>query len=175
MLPRLPTRLDTKVVFVAQDDWATGEGVRPWWPLYREAYRRIGEREADIFAVSEELASRISPRVTVAPNGVSPAIWRARYPVPARIAALPRPRAIYTGTLDDRLERRLVEETVQAVGTLIMIGQVGHRQTVDWLRSLDGVHVFDTVGQTELAGPCERAMSVSSHIASKRESAQCRR
>jgi hypothetical protein len=38
-----------KVVFVAQDDWATGEGVRPWWPVYREAYRRIDERKADIF------------------------------------------------------------------------------------------------------------------------------
>ena len=140
-----------KVVFVAQDDWASGEGVRPWWPIYSEAYRRIDERNADIFAVSEELASRISPRVIVVPNGINPAVWRPRYPAPARIAALPRPRAIYTGTLDDRLERRLVERTVEAVGTLIMIGHVGHSPTVDWLRSLDGVHVFDTVGQTELA------------------------
>jgi teichuronic acid biosynthesis glycosyltransferase TuaH len=140
-----------KVIFVAQDDWATGEGVRPWWPAYREAYRRIDERRADIFAVSEELASRISPRVTVVPNGVSPAIWRQRYPAPARIAALPRPRMIYTGTVDDRLERRLIEQTVEAAGTLIMIGHVGHQPTVDWLRSLDGVHVFDTVGQSELA------------------------
>lgn len=140
-----------KVIFVAQDDWATGEGVRNWWPIYREAYRRIEERKADIFGVSEELASRISPRVTVVPNGVSPAIWRSRYPPPARIAALPRPRAIYTGTIDNRLERELVEQTAQAVGALIMIGHAGHGPTVDWLRSLEGVHVFDTVGQIELA------------------------
>ena len=140
-----------KVVFVAQDDWATGEGVRRWWPAYREAYRRMDERKVDIFAVSEELASRISPRAIVAPNGISPAIWRPRYPAPTRIAALPRPRAIYTGTVDDRLERRLVERTVEAVGALIMIGHVGHQSTVDWLRSLDGVHIFDTVGQRELA------------------------
>jgi glycosyltransferase involved in cell wall biosynthesis len=140
-----------KVIFIAQDDWATGEGVRPWWPIYREAYRRIEERRADIFAVSQELRSRISPRVKVVPNGVSPEVWRPRYPAPARIASLPRPRAIYTGTLDDRLERSLVERTVEAVGALIMIGHVGHQPTVDWLRSLEGVHVFDTVGQTELA------------------------
>ena len=53
----------SKVVFVAQNDWAKWGGIRPWWPLYREAYRRIEERQADIFAVSEEFASRISPRV----------------------------------------------------------------------------------------------------------------
>jgi glycosyltransferase involved in cell wall biosynthesis len=141
----------SKVVFVAQDDWATGEGVQPWWPIYREAYRRIEARKADIFAVSEELASRISPRVKVVPNGVNPAVCRPLHPAPARIAALPRPRAIYTGTLDDRLERSLVESTVEEVGALIMIGHVGHQPTVDWLRSLDCVHVFDTVGQTELA------------------------
>jgi teichuronic acid biosynthesis glycosyltransferase TuaH len=52
-----------KVVLVAQDGWATGECVRPWWPVYREAYRRIDERKADIFAVSEEVASRISLQV----------------------------------------------------------------------------------------------------------------
>ena len=140
-----------KIVFIARDDWATGEGVRPWWPIYREAYRRIEEREADIFAVSEELASRISPRVTVVPNGINPSIWRPRHQAPERIAALPSPRAIYTGTLDDRVERRLIERTVEAVGALVMIGPVGHPQTVAWLRSLDGVHVFETVGQTELA------------------------
>lgn len=156
-----------KVIFVAQDDWATGEGVDQWWPIYRESYRRIEERNANIFAVSEELASRISPRVTVVPNGVSPAVWRPRHPAPARIAALPRPRAIYTGTLDDRLERRLVERTVEAVGTLIMMGHVGHPPTVNWLRSLDGVHVFDTVGQTELAATVQACDIAPPHSGGK--------
>jgi teichuronic acid biosynthesis glycosyltransferase TuaH len=30
-----------KVVYFGQDDWATGEGVRPWWSLYRHAYERM--------------------------------------------------------------------------------------------------------------------------------------
>jgi teichuronic acid biosynthesis glycosyltransferase TuaH len=140
-----------KIVFIAQDDWATGEGVQQWWPIYREAYRRIDARKAEIFAVSQELASRISPRVKVVPNGVSPEVWGRRYSAPARIANLPRPRAIYTGTVDDRLERSLIEQTAKSVGALIMIGHVGHPPTVDWLRSLEGVHVFETVGQAELA------------------------
>ncbi|MER7009335.1 hypothetical protein ABT297_40685, partial [Dactylosporangium sp. NPDC000555] len=41
----------SKVVYLGRDDWATGEGVRPWWDLFKEAYRRIEERGATIFAV----------------------------------------------------------------------------------------------------------------------------
>jgi teichuronic acid biosynthesis glycosyltransferase TuaH len=141
----------SSVVYFGQDDWATGEGVMPWWPIYREAYQRIDERKAAIFAVSDELAERLSPRATVVPNGVIASVWRPVYPPPARIAALPGPRAIYTGTIDDRLEVSLVEATARAVGSLIMIGHFGNAEVISWLRSLENVHVFDTVGQDELA------------------------
>ena len=60
------------VVYFGQDDWATGEGVRPWWSAYRDAYARIDERGAAIFVVSRELADRVSPRAIVVPNGVNP-------------------------------------------------------------------------------------------------------
>ena len=139
------------VVYFGQDDWATGEGVRPWWSLYREAYERIEERGAAIFVVSEELAERVSPRATVVPNGVSADFWRPRHSPPQRIEELPRPRAIYTGTIDDRLEANLVELTAAAVGSLIMIGQVGDASVVPWLRSIDNVYLFDAVGQLELS------------------------
>jgi glycosyltransferase involved in cell wall biosynthesis len=139
------------VVYFGQDDWATGEGVRPWWGLYAEAYRRIDEREAAMFAVSAELAGRLSSRASVVPNGVIADVWRPGYAAPARIDRLPRPRAVYTGTIDDRLERSLVETTARNVGSLIMIGQPGDAGTIRWLRSLENTHVFGTVGQRELA------------------------
>lgn len=139
------------VVYFGQDDWATGEGVRPWWQAYQEAYRRIDERKAAIFVVSEELATRISSRAVVVPNGVNPEVWRIRHPAPARIACLPEPRAIYTGTIDDRLEANLVKATASTVGSLILIGHHGDGDVIRWLRSIDKVHVFDTVGQRELA------------------------
>lgn len=139
------------VVYFGQDDWATGEGVRPWWDLYREAYRRIDERKAAMFAVSQELAERISSRAAVVPNGVNPQMWRPRQAAPPRIARLPGPRAIYTGTIDDRLEAGLVEITANTVGSLIMIGHPGDADVIRWLRTMDNVHVFDTVGQRELA------------------------
>jgi teichuronic acid biosynthesis glycosyltransferase TuaH len=140
-----------KVVYFGQDDWATGEGVRPWWSLYREAYQRIEERGAAIFVVSEELAERVSPRASVIPNGVIADVWRPRHPAPTRIEELPRPRAIYTGTIDDRLEANLVELTASAVGSLIMMGEVGDPSVIRWLRSIECVHVFEAVGQLELA------------------------
>jgi teichuronic acid biosynthesis glycosyltransferase TuaH len=139
-----------KVVYFGQDDWATGEGVRPWWSLYREAYERIEERGATIFVVSEELAERVSPRATVVPNGVIADVWRPRHSPPRRIEELPRPRAIYTGTIDNRLEANLVERTASAVASLIMMGEVAP-PVGDWLRSIDNVHVFESVGQLELA------------------------
>ena len=68
-----------------------------------------------------------------------------------RIEQLARPRAIYTGTIDDRLDVELVERTAEAVGSLIFIGQWGHAWVIDWLRSLENVHLFEGVGQAELA------------------------
>jgi hypothetical protein len=141
----------SNVVYFGQDDWATGEGVRPWWDLYREAYRRIDERKAAMFAVSAELAARLSTRAGVVPNGVIADVWRPRYPTPPRIAELRGPRAIYTGTIDDRLEKALVESTARNVGSLIMIGHPGDAEVIRWLRSIENVHVFGTVGQHELA------------------------
>jgi glycosyltransferase involved in cell wall biosynthesis len=141
----------SNVVYFGQDDWATGEGVRAWWDLYEESYRRIDERKAAIFAVSAELADRMSTRATVVPNGVIADVWRPRYPAPPRIDQLRRPRAIYTGTIDGRLERRLVETTASKVGSLIMMGHPGDAEVVQWLRTIDNVHVFGTVGQRELA------------------------
>ncbi len=139
------------LVYFGRDDWATGESVRPWWPAYVDAYRRIDERADAIFVVSEELATRVSPRAQIVPNGVNPMVWRPRHPIPSRIGALPRPRAVYTGTIDGRLEPRLVELTAEAVGSLIMIGHHGDPSVIRWLSSIRNVHLFESVGQEELA------------------------
>jgi glycosyltransferase involved in cell wall biosynthesis len=101
--------------------------------------------------VSEELAKRVSPRAKVVPNGVNPDVWVPRQAAPPRIDRQPRPRAIYTGTIDDRLAKELVELTAPAVGSLIMMGRQPDPSISQWLRSLDNVHVFEGVGQAELA------------------------
>ena len=150
--PRTSThRGSTRSCYFGQDDWATGEAVSPWWDAYLDAYARIDQRGAAIFVVSKELADRMSSRATVVPNGVNPEIWPPHHTWPARIDKLPRPRAIYSGTINDRLEISLVERTAEAVGSLIMIGHFGDESVVRWLRGIENVHVFGTVGQIELA------------------------
>ena len=140
-----------KVVYVGRDDWATDTRLAQWADLYREAYKRIDDRGATIFGVSDELAGRVSPRASVVPNGVIADVWRPRYPAPSRIAALPGPRAIYTGSIVDRFDTRLIESTASNVGSLILIGYLIDDRTVRWLRSFGNVHVFGPVGQRELA------------------------
>lgn len=140
-----------RVVYYGRDDWATSELMRRWREVYRDAYSTIDRRGAAVFVVSEELATRVSPRAHVVPNGVNPEIWRPRQPTPTWISDLPRPRAVYTGTIDGRLEPALVESTSRCVGSLVMIGPHGDPSVVRWLRSMSNVHVFDSVGQQELA------------------------
>ena len=98
-----------------------------------------------------ESVARVSPRAAVFPSGVIADAWRPRHTAPPRIEELPKPRAIYTGTIDDRLEASLVERTAGAVGSLIMIGGVGEPAVLRWLRSIDHVHVVQAVGRLELA------------------------
>jgi glycosyltransferase involved in cell wall biosynthesis len=71
--------------------------------------------------------------------------------VPPRIEQLRRPRAIYTGAIGDRLDRDLVQTTASMVGSLIFLGHFADAPVIEWLRTLDNVHVFGTVGQQELA------------------------
>ena len=139
------------VVFFCQDDWATGEGRASMVgrvPRRLSPYRRTW---AAIFVVSEELATRISPRANVVPNGVNPDVWRPRHP-DQRGSTSCRGHVPSTQARSTTASKRgLVELTAGAVGSLIMIGHYGDPSVIRWLRSIDNVHVFDTVGQVELA------------------------
>ena len=138
-----------KVVYVGRDDWAADQRLAQWGELFAEAYRRLDAGGAEIFAVSQELAGRLSPRASVIPNGVNAELWRTRQPAPAAIDALPRPRAVYTGTMD-RFDRELIEITARTVGSLVLLGSC-EAPTLQWLQSLDNVYYGGLVGQQELA------------------------
>ena len=140
-----------RVVYLGSDDWATGEGTVSHWDVYKESYRRMEDRRATMFGVSAELAGRLSPRAEVVPNGVIAGVWQPQHPAPPRIAELPGPRAIYTGSIGDRLDRELVETTASMVGSLIFMGHFGDAATMEWLRATPNVHLFGPVGQRELA------------------------
>jgi teichuronic acid biosynthesis glycosyltransferase TuaH len=139
------------VVYFGRDDWATDERLAKWRDVYEYAYKKIERKGVRCFAVSEELARRISPDATVVPNGAIAEVWRPDHPTPSRIAALPGPRAIYTGTIGNRFSAELVKATAKIVGSLVLIGYTCDADTMEWLNMLGNVHVFGPVGQRELA------------------------
>jgi hypothetical protein len=72
-----------------------------------------------------------------------------------RPRAAHRPRAICEGAIDDRAKKALVEITVRAVGSLVMVGLRPDKSVSQWLRSIDKVYIFAGVSQMELAATVE--------------------
>lgn len=114
------------VVYYAWDDWAAHykyEGLRD---ALLDAYEALGARGVGVAAVSRTILDRIQPTGSthVIANGVDPVEWRDRATAPAWYAELPRPRLLYVGTLDERLDSRLVSEAARAHprATFVLVG-----------------------------------------------------
>jgi teichuronic acid biosynthesis glycosyltransferase TuaH len=150
-----PLRWAGQVTFYAWDDWASGLPLRPWWPAYEEAYTRISRSGRGVVAVSQAIVDRITPTgpSAVVPNGVAPEEWRSPSAPPAWFAALPSPRILYAGVVDDRLDVSAVREVAARFhrGTVVLLGPVGDRAAVDPLRHVRNVRIEPPVGRAEVA------------------------
>jgi teichuronic acid biosynthesis glycosyltransferase TuaH len=150
-----PLRWAGRVTFYAWDDWASGLPLRRWWPAYEEAYARVSQSGRGVVAVSQAIVDRIRPTgpSAVVPNGVAPAEWRSPPAPPAWFAALPSPRILYAGVVDDRLDVSAVREVAARFprGSVILLGPVGDRTAVDPLRHIPNVRIEPPVGRVEVA------------------------
>lgn len=146
-------------VYVGRDDWASSARLRPWWPAFAQAYDDLRRPDVTAFAVSEELARRLSPQghVTVVPNGVDADRWRDRQSEPRAYDDLPRPIAVYAGTIDDRLDQSLVVATADAVGTLVLVGPLADDALRARLAAHPRIRLLGRVGQDELVGLAQHA------------------
>jgi glycosyltransferase involved in cell wall biosynthesis len=74
--------------------------------------------------LQERYEGRVAGGVEYLPSGVRFAALTAPAPEPADLAALPRPRLLYVGTLSDRLDGALFAEAAAAVptGSVVVIG-----------------------------------------------------
>jgi teichuronic acid biosynthesis glycosyltransferase TuaH len=156
-----PLRWAGRVTFYAWDDWASGVPVRRWWPAYEEAYDRVSRSGRGVVAVSDAIMQRIRPRGpgAVVPNGLAPEEWRAPGSPPSWFARLPRPRILYVGSLDDRLDCTAVREIAARfpTGTVVLLGRVELRGPVGALRSIANVRIEGPVGRAELAATVHAA------------------
>jgi glycosyltransferase involved in cell wall biosynthesis len=153
-------RWASSVTYFGRDDWLSYPGRQSSWPAYREAYRRIAESRIAVAAVSQPIIDRIGPRgrSVVVPNGVEAEEWTQETgPEPGWLASIPR--AIYVGTLDERLDvEGLVELAVARPAVqIVLVGPVVDPGYVDPLRALANVHIGPAVGRAELVRVLRRA------------------
>jgi teichuronic acid biosynthesis glycosyltransferase TuaH len=150
-----PLRWADNVTFYAWDDWASGLPLRRWWPAYEEAYARVSLSGRGVVAVSQAIVDRITPTgpSAVIPNGVAPEEWRSPPAPPAWFAALPSPRILYVGVLDDRLDISAVREVAArfSQGTVVLLGRVGDRAALDPLGQVPNVRIEPPVGRVGVA------------------------
>lgn len=137
------------VTYFARDDWTAYPPHRRWWPAYTEAYRRIARRGLRVAAVSQVLLDRIAPTgpTLVVPNGVDAHAFRMPGRPPVEVERLSRPRYVYAGTLDERLDLAAVEALAASLteGCVVLVGP----QPTP-LPDVPGVRVLPAMGQADL-------------------------
>lgn len=143
------------VTYFGRDDWTSYGGRQEYWPAYRAAYRQIRDAEVAVAAVSQQIVDRIAPRgpSIVVPNGVDPAEWLAPPPAPPSwLAAIPEPRAIYVGTLDERLDTEGIAALARSRPDLqiVLLGPAPDPGYLAGLEGLANLHIHEGVGRAEL-------------------------
>jgi teichuronic acid biosynthesis glycosyltransferase TuaH len=150
-----PLRWASRVTFYAWDDWPSGLPVRRWWPAYEEAFARVRQTGRGVIGVSQAVIDRIDPTgpSAVVPNGIVPSEWRAPAPPPPWFAGLPSPRLLYIGQLDDRLDAEAIRDIAARFshGTVVLLGPVIDRPTIDPLIAIPNLRVEPPVARAELA------------------------
>jgi teichuronic acid biosynthesis glycosyltransferase TuaH len=150
-----PLRWARHVTFYAWDDWRSVPSVRRWWSAYDEAYARVRHSGRAVAGVSQAIIDRIRPigSSAVVPNGVVPAEWHSPRAAPPWFDALPSPRILYVGVLDDRLDVEAVREVANnfSHGTVVVLGPISDGIALDPLRGIANVRVEPPVGRMEVA------------------------
>lgn len=144
------------VTYYAWDDWAVHHSYAGHRAVYETAHAQVAQRGRAVCAVSSAILDRIAPRgpSAVVPNGVDPQEWRDPGPPPSWFAALPRPRLLYIGTLDRRLDAGAFTAAAHAVpgGTVVLVGAGDDKAHLGLLRDLPNVHVAPALDRARVPG-----------------------
>lgn len=143
------------VLYYAWDDWSSYPPHRAWWPAYEVAYGRIRARGYPVAAVSQVLLDRLAPETAgiLVPNGISPEEWSSPGAAPAWFTALPTPRLLYVGTLDERVDLDVIRALAERhpAGSVVLVGpELDGAMTA--IRDLPNVHVVSPVPRATIVG-----------------------
>ncbi len=114
------------ITFYAWDDW-TSDFQRPYLiPAFKESFAEIRTKGRAVCAVTQAALERVGPTGphAVIPNGIEPGEWRGLGEPPEWFAKLPRPRLLYVGSLDDRVDVEQVAGVADAYpdGSVVFAG-----------------------------------------------------
>jgi len=143
------------VTYFGWDDWTASRPHERWWPAYDAAFERIRETGRRACAVSETALRTVDPTgpSLVVPNGIDPAEWSDPGPPPAWFAARPRPRMIYHGGIDTRIDVEQARAVAEAYpdGSLTFLGPVSDPARFAALAELPNVDFHGWVDRAETA------------------------
>ena len=140
--------------YFAWDDWAVHPAHQRWKAAHAAAEERLRYRHTGVVAVSRPIIDRLRPTgpALVVPNGVEEGEWTVRPPVVRWFDDLPRPRLLYTGTLDDRLDAHDLDEVARRFsrGSVVLLGPDVSTRHLDRVLRRSNVHLRPPVGRPEL-------------------------
>lgn len=150
-----PMTWSSNALYFGRDDWASFPPRAEYWPAYREAYGRIARSGMPVAAVSQQIIDRIDPTGPhmVVPNGVEPSEWLGERPEPpAWFSAIAEPRAVYVGTLDDRLDVEGMRSLAQAKTDVqfVLVGPIPDPALLAPLQALANIHIHESVQRHDL-------------------------
>ena len=151
---------EDRAVYYCVDEWSMFSYLDRAQTVAAE--RRLLERVDAVFAINHALADakrQVNPATFVSPHGVDHALFaRALDPalaVPADLAALPRPRIGFYGTLRDWVDFELLAHVARArpAWSIVLLGQV--LCDVSAVRGLPNVHLLGQKRHDELPAYCK--------------------
>jgi teichuronic acid biosynthesis glycosyltransferase TuaH len=142
------------VTYYAWDNWSASEPFRAYWPAYEEAYERIRATGRRACAISRHALDVVGPTgpSAVIPNGLEPAEWTSLGEAPEWFAARARPRLLYVGTVDSRVDIVQLRAIAEAYpeGSVTFVGTVRDSAHFESLSDLQNLEFVPSVPRAEL-------------------------
>ncbi len=132
------------VTYYGWDDWAAHPTYRAYKPALLDAYRSIAASRHRVIGVTPRIVEAISSPAlsTVVANGIVPSEWAEPVSAPSWFTDLPRPRFLYTGCIDSRIDLDYIEAVSKAypAATIAIVGYLQDAAAVAPLRELSNVY-----------------------------------
>ena len=114
------------VTFYAWDDWTSDYNRPHLIPAFEASFAEVRAKRRRVCAVTDAVLERIGPTGphAVIPNGIEPSEWRDLGEPPEWFAKLPRPRLLYVGSLERRVDVQQIAEVAAAYpnGSVVLVG-----------------------------------------------------